>query len=91
MKENEENNTGIPIELMTTLEAWCGLPVSNKRKASLEGLEFAAGIIRKDGTDARKHGMEILLLLTVAMRSCQESADMARRAIPCLVGMMAAI
>ena len=71
---------------MKTVESGCGIPVSIKRKASLEGLEFAAGIIRKDGTDARKHGMEILLLLTVAMRIFPESADMESRAILCFGG-----
>ena len=81
MKENEENNTGIPIEPMTTLEAGCGIPASNKRKESLEGLDIFAGLIIKDRTDARKNGMEILLLLTDATRSCLESVDMASRAI----------
>ena len=81
MKENEENNTGIPIEPMTTLEAGCGLPFYNNIKASLGGLDISACLIRKYRTDARKHGMEILLLLTDATRSCLESVDMASRAI----------
>ena len=86
MKENEEKNTGIPIEPMTTVEAGCGLTVSKKIKAYLEGLEIIAGIIRKDRIDARKQGMESLLLLTDATRSFPESADMASRAILCFGG-----
>ena len=81
MKENEENKIGIPIELMATLEAGCWLPVSNKINASTEGPEIVVGLIRKGRTDAQKHGMESLLLLTDAMRSCPESADMAIHAI----------
>ena len=61
---------------MTTVESGCGLPVSNKRRASLEGLDIFAGLIRKDRKDARKHGTESLLLLTDAMRIFPESADM---------------
>ena len=57
-----------------------------KKKAYLEGLEIIAGIIRKDRIDARKQGMESLLLLTDATRSCPESADMASRAILCFGG-----
>ena len=76
MKENEENNTGIPIEPMTTLEAGCGIPASNKRKESLEGLDIVAGLIIKDRTDARKHGIKILLLLTDATRSFPDSDNM---------------
>ena len=52
----------------------------------MEGLEIIAGIIRKDRIDARKQGMESLLLLTDATRSCPESADMASRAILCFGG-----
>ena len=81
MKENEEKNSGIPIELITIVEAGCRMPVSNKRRASLEGLYIVAGLIRKDRTDARKHGMKSLILPTDAMRSFLESADMASRAI----------
>ena len=81
MKENEEKNTGISIELLTKVEYGCGIPVSNKRMVSLEGLDFAAGLIRKDRTDAWKNGMESLFLLTDATRSCPESANMASRAI----------
>ena len=86
MKENEENNTGIPIEPITTVEAGCGIPVSNKRKASLEGLDIVAGHIIKDRTDVRKNGMESLFLITDAMRSCPKSSDMASRAILCFGG-----
>ena len=50
MKENEEKNTWISIELTTTVESGCGIPVSNKRKVSLEGLEIVVGLIRKDRT-----------------------------------------
>ena len=57
------------------------MPVSIKRMTSLEGLDIVAGLIRKDGTDVRKHGMESLLLITDAMRSCMESSDMASRVI----------
>ena len=67
---------------MTTLEAGCGLLVSNnKKKASLEGLEIVAGLIRKYRKDSQKHGMESLLLLTDVMRICPESSDMESRAI----------
>ena len=69
MKYNEKNNTGIPIELMTTVEAGCGIPVFNKIKASLEGLEIVSSLIIKDRADAQKQGMESLLLLTDDMRS----------------------
>ena len=86
MKENEENNSGIPIELMTTVEAGCGIPIYNKIKASLEGLYIVACLTRKDRTYARKHGIESLLLLTDAMRSCPESTNMASHAILCFVG-----
>ena len=81
MRENEEKNTWISIELTTTVESWCGIPVSNKRMVSLEGLEIVAGLIRKDRIDALKHGMKILLLLTDAMRSCPESSNMASHGI----------
>ena len=81
MKKNEGNNTGIPIEIMTIVEADCGITISNKIKASLEGLEIIAGHIRKDRIDSRKHGTESLLLLTDAMRSCPDSADMASHGI----------
>ena len=81
MRENEEKNTWISIELTTTVESGCGIPVSNKRKVSLEGLEIVAGLIRKYRTDTWKHGMESLLLITDAMISCPESANMASRAI----------
>ena len=50
MRENEEKNTWISIELTTTVEAGCAIPVSNKRKVSLEGLEILVGLIRKDRT-----------------------------------------
>ena len=66
---------------MTTVEDGCGIPVSKKIKASLEGLDIVVGLIRKDRTDARKHVMESLLLLNGAMRSCLDSSDMASRAI----------
>ena len=66
---------------MTKVEARCGIPVYNKGKESLEGLEIVAGLIRKDRIDARKHGMEILLLPTDAMRSCPENANIMNRAI----------
>ena len=79
-------NTGTPIELMTTVEYACGIPVPNKGKVYLEGLEVVAVLIRKDRTDARKQILEILLLLTDAMRSCPESAEMASRAILCFGG-----
>ena len=49
MKENEKNNTGIPIEPITTVEAGCGIPVSNKRKASLEGLEIFQALTERIG------------------------------------------
>ena len=81
MRENEEKNTGISIELTTTVESGCGIPVSNKRQLSLEGLEIVAGLIRKDKTDSWKHGMESLLLLTDAMMIYPESANMASHAI----------
>ena len=81
MKENEEKNTWISIELLTIVESGCGIPVSNKIKVSLEGLEIVAGLIRKYRTDAWKHGMESLLLLTDSTRSCPESANMAIQAI----------
>ena len=74
MKENKEKNDVILIELMTTLKAGCGLPVTNKRRASLEGLEIVAGLIRKDRTDARNCRMESLLLLTDAT-DCLESMN----------------
>ena len=66
---------------MKKVEAGYGLPVSNKIKASLEGLEIAASLIRKYRTDSRKHGMESLLLLTDDTRSYLESSDMAIRTI----------
>ena len=50
MRENEKKNTGISIELTTTVEAGCAIPVSNRRKLSLEVLEIVAGLIRKDRT-----------------------------------------
>ena len=50
MRENEEKNTGISIELTTTVEAGCGIPVSKKRKVYLEGLDIVIGLIRKDRT-----------------------------------------
>ena len=50
MNENEENTTVIPIELMTTVEDGCGIPVSKKIKASLGGLDIVVGLIRKDRT-----------------------------------------
>ena len=62
------------------------MPVSNKRKVSLEALEIVAGLIRKDSTDARKHRMESLLLLTDDMRIFLESADMVNCAILCFGG-----
>ena len=48
MKDNEEKNNGIPIEPMTTVEAGCGLTVSKKIKAYLEGLEIITCLIIKD-------------------------------------------
>ena len=71
---------------MTTVETGCGLPIYNKRKMSMEVLEILAGLMRKDRTDARKHEMGSLLILTDAMRSCQESSNMASRAILCFGG-----
>ena len=66
---------------MTTAEAGDGIPIYNKINTSLEGLKIVAGLIIKDRTDARKHGMESLHLLTDVMRRCPESADMASLAI----------
>ena len=85
-KEKEKKNAGIPLELMIIVEAGCGPPISNRRKASLESLEIVAGLIRNDRMDARQLGMKSLLLLSDAMRSCPESADMASRAILCFGG-----
>ena len=67
-------NTGTPIELMTTVEYACGIPVPNKGKVYLEGLEVVAVLIRKDRTDARNCRMESLLLLTDAT-DCLESMN----------------
>ena len=74
-------NTGTPIELMTTVEYACGIPVPNKGKVYLEGLEVVAVLIRKDRTDARKHGFESLIFPSDAMRICPQISDMAIRAI----------
>ena len=71
---------------MKILEAGCGISISHKRKESLEGLDIAAGLIRKDSTDARKHRTEILLLLTDDMMICLEIADMDSHAILCFGG-----
>ena len=61
---------------MTTAEAGDGIPIYNKINTSLEGLKIVAGLIIKDRTDARKHGIKILLLLTDATRSFPESDNM---------------
>ena len=73
--------------MIIPVEAGCGIPVFNKIKASLEGLDIVAGLIIMNRTDALKNGMKRLILLSDSMRnSCLQSAAMASRAILCFGG-----